>query len=83
MLDPANVTGDPYFCLTPEELFESRTLVERSQRLSLLEKLRAIEIAWKPTGFTCVAGRSNSYCKCDPRISAAVLSADPLRNGKR
>jgi trans-aconitate methyltransferase len=76
LLDPANVAEDPYFCLRPEELFQSPALVERFQKLALLEKLRAIEIAWRPTGFTCIGGRGDSYSRCDPRISSGVVKVE-------
>ncbi len=66
LLDPANVADDPYFCLKTQELFRSCALVERYQNLSLLEKLCAIEIAWRPTGFTCIAGRENSHSNATP-----------------
>lgn len=73
LLDPADVAEDPYFCLAPQDLFRSPALVERFQGLSLLDKLRAIEIAWRPTGFTCIAGKGRSHSRCDSRISSAVI----------
>ena len=76
LLDPAGTAEDPYFCLRAEELFRTPGLVERFQRLTLLEKLRAIEITWSPTGFTCIAGRGASLSTCDPRIRSGAIEKD-------
>ena len=55
-------------CLQVSELFEKERLQARYRRLSALDKLKAIELRLKPTGFTMLAGRGSSLVRMGPRI---------------
>lgn len=65
-LDPDTVGILP--TVTGEGLFDAPRIQDRYRRLDKMEKLRAIELALKPTGFSVIAGRNNSYRQCEPRI---------------
>lgn len=65
MIDLQQRSADPFFYLQPEDLFKSDTLVKKYHSLSKLDKLKAIELSWRPTGFTCVGGKGESYSMCD------------------
>jgi SAM-dependent methyltransferase len=57
-----------YFCQTVDDLFGHESLRRRFRDLEMLEKLRALEIKLKPTGFTLLAGRGQSYRSLGARI---------------
>lgn len=73
LLDLGENSRAPYFCLKPDEIFRSPLLVERFRALPLRQKLRVIEIAWNPTGFTCVGGKGQSFRRCGEQIVAGAL----------
>ena len=57
-----------YFCQSVESLFEKETLRTRFRELGAMEKLRVMELKLKPTGFTVVAGRQQTYRQLGPRL---------------
>ncbi len=73
LIDLGGCAEDPTFCLSEEKLLKTDNLIKRYRALSPLDKLRVIEITAKPTGFTILAGRGESYRACDPRIQGGVL----------
>jgi SAM-dependent methyltransferase len=73
LLDPCEKSEEPYFCLQPAEIVRSPKLIERFRALPLRKKLQVIEIAWRPTGFTCIGGKGQSFGKCGERVAAAIL----------
>jgi SAM-dependent methyltransferase len=62
-----------YFCQSVEDLFEKDSLRQRFREFDKMDKLRAMEIKLKPTGFTTVAGRERSYTQLGPRIIGNAL----------
>ncbi len=56
------------FCLKTSELFPSASLRERFNKLDNRNKLKAVELKMKPTGFTLIAGRHPSHIPFDARI---------------
>jgi SAM-dependent methyltransferase len=63
-----------YFCQSVDDLFRSESLRRRFRNLGTMEKLRAMEIKLKPTGFTVVAGRGQSYRVLGSRIVGNVCA---------
>ena len=68
LVDLEGVERGSLFCLAEPELFESELLLERYRKLGRREKLRAIELRVRPTGFTVMAGRGESYAAFGERI---------------
>ena len=73
LLDPCEKSDEPYFCLQPAGILGSPRLVERFRTLPLRQKLQVIEIAWRPTGFTCIGGKGQSFRRCEERVVAGIL----------
>ncbi|MEB4212383.1 class I SAM-dependent methyltransferase [Mycobacterium sp. 94-17] len=68
-------TGDMrYLCQTTEDLFESESLRQRFRALEPLKKLRVLENLLKPTGFTVLGGRGDSYQQLSARVRSSVIS---------
>lgn len=65
MIDLQQKSADPFFYLQPDELFKSEILVKKYHSLSKMDKLKVIELSWRPTGFTCIGGKGKSFSKCD------------------
>jgi SAM-dependent methyltransferase len=63
-----------YFSQTVDELFAATSLRQRFRQLSSSEKLRVLEILLKPTGFTIVAGRGDSYKRLGARTRSNVIA---------
>jgi 2-polyprenyl-3-methyl-5-hydroxy-6-metoxy-1,4-benzoquinol methylase len=74
LIDLEQVSEDLYFCVKDEELFASAVLIEKYKRLGKTEKLKAIELILRPTGFTVLAGRGASFKKLGSRIEANKMS---------
>ena len=68
LIDLDRVSDLPFLCLSDLELFQSRRLTEKYHGLDNLNKLRAIELSLRPTGFSIVAGRNASFSQCGSRI---------------
>lgn len=66
------------FCLRPEDLFESDELRRRFGALPRMDRLRAIELMAKPTGFTLVAGRGDSLARLALRVAGGAVPAGEL-----
>jgi hypothetical protein len=67
-LSEAEQSDMRYFCQSVNDLFAHESLRKRFRDLQMLEKLRALEIKLKPTGFTLLAGRGQSYRSLGARI---------------
>ena len=67
-LSEAEQSDMRYFCQSVDDLFANESLRRRFRKLGMMEKLRALEIKLKPTGFALVAGRGQSYRGLGPRI---------------
>ena len=57
-----------YFCQSVESLFEKEELRNRFRQLDVMDKLRVLELTLKPTGFTVIAGRRQTYRQLGPRL---------------
>jgi trans-aconitate methyltransferase len=62
------------FCVTPDELFEKASLRDRFRELGKIQKLRAIELLLKPTGFTIIGGRSRPDTALGPRVIGNAIT---------
>jgi trans-aconitate methyltransferase len=68
-------TGDMrYLCQTTEDLFAADSLQRRFRKLDALNKLRIMENQLKPTGFTVLSGRGDSYQRLTARVRSNVIS---------
>jgi SAM-dependent methyltransferase len=64
-------------CLWDTKLFEEPYLIELYRSLSKFDKLKVIELSTKPTGFTILAGRKDSYRKLGSRVEGnSILKQD-------
>ncbi|MCC7485376.1 MAG: class I SAM-dependent methyltransferase [Burkholderiales bacterium] len=75
LLDPAGAAeaGARMFCLRADELFSSPAILQRYARLSPRDKLRAIELAARPNGFSMIAGRTDTRPLFDARLRGGAL----------
>jgi len=74
LIDLERVSGDRDFCLDDGELFAAGPLRERYASLDKGEKLKAIELAVRPTGFSLIGGRGGALGKCDGRVRGNAVS---------
>ncbi|MFL5357703.1 class I SAM-dependent methyltransferase [Archangium sp.] len=73
LVDLEGTSEDPYFCITDEQLFASSLLQERFRQLPRLDRVRVIELALRPTGFTLLAGKGQSFRRCEPRVATNIV----------
>lgn len=64
--------GDAVF-VRPEDLFDRPALRDRVRALGNLDRLRAIELRLRPTGFEVIAGRGAALDRCVPRVAGNLL----------
>ncbi|AXI80899.1 class I SAM-dependent methyltransferase [Peterkaempfera bronchialis] len=57
----------------PQSLFDSAALRERLSTLGNLDRVRALELRLRPTGFRVLAGRGASLDRCVPRVKGNLL----------
>jgi SAM-dependent methyltransferase len=69
------------FCQSVDELFADERLRARFRELDAADKMRVLELKLRPTGFTIVGGRGESYRSLEPRLQGNVidLAADVVR----
>ncbi|MFJ5948268.1 class I SAM-dependent methyltransferase [Streptomyces noursei] len=60
--------------LRPEDLFEDPGLRTRIGGLGNLDRLRAVELVQRPTGFRVLAGRGGSLRRCTRRVAGNLLT---------
>jgi SAM-dependent methyltransferase len=60
--------------IDPGELFTTERLLTKYRGLDKEGKLRALELALRPTGFSIVGGLSDSLQQCEPRASRNALT---------
>lgn len=60
-------------CIQASQLFGDEFVVEKFKTLDIPGKLAVIELMMKPTGFTLIAGRYDSYNQLGPRITGNLL----------
>ena len=65
-------------CLLNSELFETEPLINLYKSLSKADKLRVIELSTRPTGFTILAGRSDSFKKLGNRTAGNMIRKEDL-----
>lgn len=65
-------------CLRDRDLFEDAYLIEQYRALSKVNKLRAIELLTKPTGFTVLAGRGDSFKRLGARVAGNSIPKQDL-----
>jgi SAM-dependent methyltransferase len=65
-------------CVQDSELIEETSLLSCYRALSKIDKLKFIELVTKPTGFTVLAGRHDSFHKLGKRIEGNLISIDSL-----
>jgi hypothetical protein len=73
LIDLRQGSGDPFSCVTPEDLFGAGGLSEKYVAASDADKLKLVELALKPTGFTILAGKSKALDKCGARIRHSAI----------
>ena len=67
-------TGDMrYLCQTTEDLFAADSLRRRFRSLEPLKKLRVLENVLKPTGFTVLGGRGDSFQYLSNRVRSNAI----------
>lgn len=76
LLDFGGLDPDSFFCLTGGDLFPSAQLKRSFDRLPLLQRIRAVELVMRPTGFTILAGRGTSYRHCTPRLQGNLVTLE-------
>lgn len=76
LIDLAEAETSEYrhFCVTPDELFQKASLRDRFRELGKVQKLRAMELLLKPTGFTIIGGRSMLHPPLGPRVIGNALA---------
>ena len=65
-------------CLLNSELFQSQDLISLYTSLPKLEQLKVIELSTKPTGFTIIAGKKDSFKRLGSRIAGNLIARDDL-----
>ena len=65
-------------CLLNSELFKTDHLISLYKSLSKVDQLKVIELIMKPTGFTILAGRSDSYKKLGSRTVGNMIPKENL-----
>jgi hypothetical protein len=65
-------------CIHDSELFAEESLLNRYRALSRIDRLKIIELMTKPTGFTLLAGRQDSFHKLGKRIEGNLVAIESL-----
>lgn len=65
-------------CLLNTELFKTDHLISLYKSLPKVDQLKVIELIMKPTGFTILAGRSDSYKKLGSRTVGNMIPKEDL-----
>jgi hypothetical protein len=65
-------------CLWDSDLFENEYVAEQYRVLSKADKLRAVELMTKPTGFTVLAARGDSHKRLGPRVAGNMIPKQDL-----
>jgi SAM-dependent methyltransferase len=78
-LDAAEEAGRD-FCLRAEDLFQTDELRGRFDALPRLDRLKAVELMMKPTGYTLVAGKGDSLRRLMPRVRGNAVAVEALPN---
>ena len=53
----ASARNNPLYTI-PERIVRSQSLCERFERLDPMQRLRVVELLYRPTGYTVITGRS-------------------------
>lgn len=77
-VDLEGAEGDPYLCVQGPELLPP-SLRDQFARLDNADRLAAIELALRPTGFTVAAGRGHALDLCAPRLRGNVFATPSPR----
>lgn len=64
---------DPFFVITADDLFQDERLRAIYRKFRNEEKIAAAELVIRPTGFTVLAGKNQSYHRLEPRISMNLM----------
>jgi SAM-dependent methyltransferase len=73
LIDFAGLDAGNLFAVGAEELFDDPELRRRFDRLTPLDRARALELRLRPTGLSIVAGRGGALEDCFPRLRANIL----------
>ncbi len=65
-------------CLWDTGLFEEETLIELYRSLTKIDQLKVIELRTRPTGFTILAGKTDSFKKLGRRIAGNLIPKEDL-----
>ncbi len=65
-------------CLLNSELFKVEALIDQYKSLPRVDQLKVIELTMKPTGFTILAGRNDSFKKLGSRIAGNMIRREDL-----
>lgn len=65
--------GNPDVTLPEKQMLGSETLLSKYRQLPKRDRLKVIELATKPTGFSILAGRQASLARCDRRIGGNIV----------
>jgi 2-polyprenyl-3-methyl-5-hydroxy-6-metoxy-1,4-benzoquinol methylase len=74
LIDLDQVSDLPHLCVSDNELMKTERLKEKFRRLDNRAKLRAIELSLRPTGFSILAGKNDSFRRCGDRITHNKIS---------
>jgi SAM-dependent methyltransferase len=73
LVDLGRVHDDAYLTLTAKDLFQDRSIQQSFEAMDPGRRLRTMELATRPTGFTVLAGRNRSYEQLERRITGNLL----------
>jgi SAM-dependent methyltransferase len=65
-------------CLLDSELFRTEALISLYKSVPKVEQLKVIELLMKPTGFTIMAGKKNSFERLGNRIAGNLIRNEDL-----
>ncbi len=65
-------------CLQNSELFKVEALIDPYKSLPKVDQLKVIELSMKPTGFTILAGRNDSFKRLGSRIAGNMILKEDL-----
>ncbi|MBZ5521898.1 MAG: class I SAM-dependent methyltransferase [Acidobacteriia bacterium] len=73
LLDLEQTGGLPDVTLSDERMLGSESLLCKYRQLSGRDRLRVIELATRPAGFSLLAGRQPSLARCNQRIRGNIV----------
>lgn len=81
LVDLDQVSELPHLCVNENELFKTERLKEKFRRLDNFARLRVIELTLRPTGFSILGGKNESFRRCGDRIIHNTIKFVPGEDG--